>query len=124
MSKRFFLFAAIAALLVSCGKVDLPDPVIHNFSASPISLAASDTITFTIDAEGDFVTLYDGKTTLDISGEEMPYTHSTMRLKLSFRITPPADTLYPKIVVTNVYDTDNIISVRDSIQVILLPDPE
>lgn len=122
MTKKLITIAAIAALMVGCGKVELPDPVIHNFSANPITLPSEDTIDFTIDAEGDYITLYDGKATLDISDEEMPFEYQTQKLKLSFKVTPPADTVYAKLVVTNVYDAEQIKSVRDSIKFILLPE--
>lgn len=108
----------IVTTLVGCNKVDLPDPVIHNFTATPTTLPSRDTVTFSIDAEGDFISFYNGKATIDLSEEEMPYEYKVEKIR--FRISPPADTVYAKLVVTNVYDTDQIKYARDSIKFILL----
>ncbi|MFW5820926.1 MAG: hypothetical protein ACOCWA_06530 [Bacteroidota bacterium] len=118
MKKIFIAILVISAIAMGCEKVDLPDPKINTFTADPTSLPKRDPVTFTIDAEGDFISFYDGKSIIDLSEQDMPYEHTVERIR--FRVTPPADTVYAKISVTNVYDTDNIISVSDSIQLILL----
>lgn len=116
--KNIFLLALATGMLVSCSKVDLDDPVISNFSAEPTTLPKRDSLTFQIDASGDYITFYDGKSTLDLSDKDMPYTHKAGRLR--FRVTPPADTVWAKLAVVNVYDSENIKTKIDSIQLILL----
>lgn len=118
MKKIITTLLVISAIVMSCEKIDLPDPKINTFSADPTSLPKRDPVTFTIDAEGDFISFYDGKTIIDLSDEDMPYTHDVEKIR--FRVTPPADTVWAKISVTNVYDTDNIKTVSDSIELILL----
>lgn len=118
MKKSYILSLVIAGLLWGCAKVDVPDPKINTFSADPTTFPRRDTITFNIDAEGDFITFYDGKAVIDLSETEMPYEHVVGRIR--FNVTAPADTIYAKLAVTNVYDTDNIKSVTDSIKLILL----
>lgn len=118
MKKIITTLLVISAIVMSCEKIDLPDPKINTFSADPTTLPKRDPVTFTIDAEGDFISFYDGKTIIDLSEEDMPYTHNVERIR--FRVTAPADTVWAKISVTNVYDTDNIKTVSDSIELILL----
>lgn len=118
MRKLFTIVLAISAIAMSCETIDLPDPKINSFTADPTTLPKRDPVTFTIDAEGDFISFYDGKSIIDLSDEEMPYEHNIASIR--FRVTPPADTVWAKISVTNVYDTDNIKSVSDSIELILL----
>lgn len=108
----------LGIFVLSCNRVDLPEPQIHNFSIDRATFPKRDTVTYTIDAEGDFITFYDGKQVWDISSEEMPYEHIVGRIR--FKVTPPADTVWAKLAVTNVYDTDNISTVEDSIKLILL----
>ena len=117
--RNFILLASLIGLmLTSCENKEVDDPVISTFEATPTSLPKRDTVRFTIDAAGDYITLYDGKAVLDISTEEMPYKHVVGRIR--FRVTPPADTIWAKLSVTNVYDTDNIKTKTDSIEIILL----
>ena len=118
MRKIFVALFAFSIVLLSCENKEVPDPKINNFTATPTTFPKRDTISFSIDAEGDFITFYDGKAIIDLSEEEMPYEHIVGRIR--FRVTPPADTIWAKISVTNVYDTDNIKTVTDSIQLILL----
>jgi hypothetical protein len=108
----------ILASVIACSKHEVPTPVIHEFSANPTTFPRRDTITFTINAEGDFITFFDGKALIDLSGKPMPYSHRVGRIR--FNVSPPADTVWAKLAVTNVYDTDNIKSVSDSIELILL----
>lgn len=118
MRKILTTLFIISAIVMSCEKIDLPDPKIHTFTADPTTLPKRDPVTFTIDAEGDFISFYDGKTIIELSQEDMPIEYTVERIR--FRVTPPADTVWAKISVTNVYDTDNIKTVSDSIELILL----
>lgn len=118
MKKSYIVFLVIAALAIGCANNDVPDPEIYTFTVDRTTFPKRDTVVFNIDAEGDFITFYDGKSTLDLSEVEMPYEHTIGRIR--FNVTPPADTLYAKLAVTNVYDTDNIKRKVDSIQMILL----
>lgn len=118
MKRRYLIIALLAVFFVGCNNHQVPDPEINNFSADPTTLPKRDTVTFQIDAVGDFITFYDGKLTIDLSETEMPYEHVVSKIR--FNVSPPADTIYAKIAVTNVYDTDNIKTVIDSIEIILL----
>jgi len=118
MKKLIYLLPVLLLIALSCeDKVE--DPVITEFSATPTTVNRTDTVTFTIDATADFVILFDGKTIIDLSGADMPYTHQ--KSKIVSTVTPPADTVWAKLVVRNVYDTDNMKTVTDSIQIIILP---
>jgi len=119
MKKLIYLVPFFVAAVFSCNSHDVPDPVITEFSATPTTLVRTDTVTFTIDAEADFVILFDGKTIVDLTGSEFPYTHQVAKIKSS--VTAPGDTVWAKLMLTNVYDTDNIVHLADSIQIILLP---
>ncbi|MEX0981307.1 MAG: hypothetical protein WD577_09635 [Bacteroidales bacterium] len=118
MKKSYIVLLVIAGLAVGCSKTDVPDPEIYTFSVDRTTFPSRDTVKFAIDAAGDFITFYDGKSVIDLSDEEMPYEHIVGKIR--FRVTGDADTVYAKLAVTNVYDTDNIKSVNDSIELILL----
>lgn len=118
MKRSYIVLLVIAAMTLGCANNEVPDPEIYTFTADPTSLPKRDTVIFNIDAEGDFITFYDGKATLDLSDIEMPYVHVVEKIR--FNVTAPADTVYAKLAVTNVYDTDNIKRKVDSIELILL----
>ena len=96
----------------------MEEPVINVFSASPTTLPKKDTVVFQIDAKGDFISFYDGKQTIGLSDETMPYTHTVSKMR--FLISGEADTIWSKIAATNVYDSENMKSKEDSIKIILL----
>jgi len=118
MKKLLYIIPVLMAVVLSCEK-EVEAPVIVTFTANPTTLVRTDTVTFTVDAVADFVILFNGKNIVDLSGEEMPVTHQIARIKSS--VTAPGDTVWAKLVVKNVYDTDNMKTVTDSIQIILLP---
>ncbi len=118
MKRSYIVFLVIAALTLGCANNEVSDPEIFTFTADPTTLPKRDTVTFNIDAEGDFITFYDGKATLDLSEVDMPYEHVVEKIR--FNVSAPADTVFAKLAVTNVYDTDNIKRKVDSIQLILL----
>ncbi|MCF8226459.1 MAG: hypothetical protein K9J30_11335 [Bacteroidales bacterium] len=118
MKKGIILSIVIAGMAFGCSNVDVPEPQIYTFTAEPTSLPKRDTVKFNIDAEGDFIIFYDGKSTIDITEEEMPYKHVVQKIR--FNVSAPADTVWARLAVTNVYDADHIKSVEDSIQLILL----
>jgi hypothetical protein len=117
--KRFLiLMTVVFAGVISCTKDKIDDPVIYEFSATPTTLPSRDTVTFTINAFGDNITFYDGKTLISYEADDMPVTHKVGRIR--FRITPPADTVYASLTVVNAYDKDNIKEVSREIEIILL----
>ncbi len=118
MRKPFLTILLLIGILAACEKKEVDEPVISHFSADPTTLPKRDTVTFTIDAKGDFITFYNGKATIDISDKKMPYTHEVAKLR--FLISGDADTIWSKLAVTNVYDSENIKSKEDSIKIILL----
>ena len=118
MKKYIYLFVFVAAMVAGCDRHEVPEPQIHDFTANPTTLPHRDTVSFTIDAEGDHITFYDGKATLDLSDEEMPYESKVGKMR--FRVTAPADTVWVKLAVTNVYDAEHIKTKIDSIEIILL----
>jgi hypothetical protein len=118
MKRSYIVLLVIAAITLGCANKDVPDPEIYSFTADPTTLPKRDTVVFNIDAEGDFITFYDGKATIDLSEVEMPYEHIVAKIR--FNVSAPADTVYAKLAVTNVYDTDNIKRKVDSIELILL----
>ena len=121
MKTRIILSGILILLLTACEKKsDIPDPVINVFSATPAAIPNGDTVTFVVDAVGDHISFYNGKATVDISGQEMPYEERVRFRIFGSKFTPPADTIWAKLAVTNVYDTDNIKSKVDSIEVIIL----
>jgi len=103
---------------MGCKKIDVPEPQINTFTVDRSTFPRRDTVKFTIDAAGDFIKFYDGKAVIDLGDVEMPYEHVVGRIR--FNVTGDADTVYAKLAVTNVYDTDHIKSISDSIQLILL----
>lgn len=118
MKRIYIVFLVIAAMTLGCANNDVPEPEIYTFTVDRTTLPSRDTITFNIDAEGDFITFYDGKSVIDLSEMEMPYEHVVGKIR--FRVTAPADTVFAKLAVTNVYDTDNLKTKLDSIELILL----
>lgn len=119
MKKLLYLIPVILAVVISCNNHQVPDPVVNEFSANPTTLPRTDTVTYTIDAVADFIILFDGKTIVDLTDKEMPYIHKIAKMKSS--VTAPGDTVYAKLALTNVYDSDNIKTRIDSIKIILLP---
>jgi len=121
MKKLIYLLPfLIAAVVVSCNKHEVADPVIYTFEATPTTFARTDTVTFTVDAEPCYsIILFDGKNSVDLTDAEFPYTHQVSRIKTI--ISAPADTVWAKLILTNLYDTDNIKHLTDSIQLIITP---
>lgn len=118
MKRSYIVFLVMAAITLGCANNDVPDPEIYTFTADRTTLPKRDTVIFNIDAEGDFITFYDGKAIIDLSEVDMPYEHVVEKIR--FNVTAPADTVFAKLTVTNVYDTDHIKRKKDSIELILL----
>ncbi len=119
MNKLIFMVYVLAILLITCSKEDkIDDPQILEFTAFPTTLPKKDTVTFNINAVGDNITFYDGKSIILLEEEDMPIVYIIDKLR--FRVTAPADTIYARLTVVNIYDIDVIKEVSDSIQFILL----
>jgi hypothetical protein len=119
MKKLIFVVFVLAILLTTCSKENkIDDPQILEFSAYPTTLPKKDTVTFNIDAIGDNITFYDGKSIVSLDEEDLPLVYKIDKLR--FRVTAPADTIYAYLTVVNIYDIDVIKEVTDSIELILL----
>lgn len=119
MKKLIFIVSVLAILLMTCSKENkIDDPQIIEFSASPTTLPKKDTVTFNIDARGEHITFYDGKSIVLLEEEDLPIVYTIDKLR--FRVTPPADTIYARLTVVNIYDIDVIKEAKDSIELILL----
>ena len=121
MRTRIILSGILLLMIAACEKnSDVSDPVINTFTATPLAIPNGDTVTFVVDATADYISFYNGKATVDISAQEMPYEEKVRFRFFGSKFTPPADTIWAKLAVTNVYDTDNIKSQVDSIEIIIL----
>lgn len=118
---KLILVVALAITLgwTSCSTEDhIDEPVIHTFTANPTTLPFTDSVTFNIDAEGEYITLFDGSEFVRYTQEEMPVTYIASAIKEE--VTPPADTVTASLTVSNTYSMDEVKLTSREIELILL----